>query len=227
MFCTNCGEKASGRFCAFCGTPIASTWQPDNGSDSGSHSVSCSTPASTSTAVADWHDECRYQVLIHFPEVRDLIAKHGPPAHKGLTSEDILKICDVFTKPLTGLPIPMSKLTSVIAPISARLGIQTGMSRKEFLPSPVGKMLVAAVCSLSRHGRPLKEVHQGEHGCVIEATLPQGLRALEGQITLSIERHPHGTLVDAKAQIPGQKYDWGVSRKCIDEIFDDLHVLLN
>lgn len=101
------------------------------------------------------------------------------------------------------------------------------MSRKEFLPSPVGKMLVAAVCSLSRRGRPLKEVHQGENGCVIEATLPQGLRALEGQITLSIERHPHGTLVDAKAQIPGQKYDWGVSRKCIDEIFDDLHVLLN
>ena len=120
-------------------------------------------------------------MLIHFPEVRDLIAKHGPPTHKGLTSEDILKICDVFTKPLTGLPIPMSKLTSVIAPIPLRLGIQTGMSRKEFLPSPVGKMLVAAVCSLSRHGRPLKEVHQAENGCVIEATLPQGLRALRAR----------------------------------------------
>ena len=105
MFCTNCGEKATGRFCAYCGTPIVSTWLPDNGSDLDSR------PASFSDTGSDWQDECRYQVLIHFPEVRDLIAKHGPPIHKGLTGEDILKICDVFTKPLTGLPIPMSKLT--------------------------------------------------------------------------------------------------------------------
>ncbi len=212
MFCTNCGEKATGRFCARCGTPVEthssiSMWASDDG--------------------ADWQDECRYQVLIHFPEVRDLIAKHGPPIHKGLTGEDILKICDAFTKPLTGLPIPMSKLTAVVVPIYVRMGLQTSTSRKEFLQAPVGKMLVAAVCSLSRRSRPLKEVHQGENGCVIEATLPPGLRALEGQIVLSIERQDRGTLVDATAKIPGQKFDWGVSKKCIDEIFDDLHVLLN
>jgi hypothetical protein len=208
MFCTNCGEKAAGRFCANCGSPIVSS---SPGADLG----------------ADWKDEYRYQVLIHFPEVRDLIAKHGPPAHKGLNGADILKICDAFTKPLTGLPIPMSKLTSVVVPIYVRLGIQTGASRKEFLPAPVGKMLVAAVCSLSRRERPLKEVHQGENGCVIEATLPQGLRALEGQLVLNIERQQHGTMVDATVKIPGQKYDWGVSRKCIEETFEDLHALLN
>jgi hypothetical protein len=213
MFCTNCGEKATGHYCARCGTPVKS-------------SSSISMWASDDDG-ADWQDECRYQVLIHFPEVRDLIAKHGPPIHKGLTGEDILKICDAFTKPLTGLPIPMSKLTAVVVPIYVRMGLQTSTSRKEFLQAPVGKMLVAAVCSLSRRSRPLKEVHQGENGCVIEATLPPGLRALEGQIVLSIERQDRGTLVDATAKIPGQKFDWGVSKKCIDEIFDDLHVLLN
>ena len=56
---------------------------------------------------------------------------------------------------------------------------------------------------------------------------PPGLRALEGQIALSIERQNHGTSVDATVKIPGQKFDWGVSKKCIDELFDDLHVLLN
>jgi hypothetical protein len=80
---------------------------------------------------------------------------------------------------------------------------------------------------LSRRGRPLKEVHQGENGCVIEASLPSGWRSYEGQIVLSIERQNPGTLVDVTAKIPGQKYDWGVSKKCIDEIFEDLDVLLN
>jgi hypothetical protein len=210
MFCTNCGEKAAGRFCANCGSPIVA-----------------SSPAARPDLGVDWKDECRYQVLIHFSEVRDLIAKHGPPTHKGLKGEDILKICDAFTKPLTGLPISVSKLTSVVVPIYARLGIQTIASRKEFLQAPVGKMLVAAVCSLSRRERPLKEVHQGENGCVIEATLPPGLRALEGQLVLNIERQQQGTMVDATVKIPGQKYDWGVSRKCIEETFDDLHALLN
>ena len=107
----------------------------------------------------------------------------------------------------------------------AELGLR--QLRTGHLQAPVGKMLVAAVCSLSRRGRPLKEVHQGDNGCVIEATLPPGLRALEGQIALSIERQNHGTSVDATVKIPGQKFDWGVSKKCIDELFDDLHVLLN
>jgi hypothetical protein len=209
MFCSNCGEKATDRFCAHCGSPMVSS-SFGTGSDDG----------------LDWKDECRYQVLLHFPEVRDLIARHVPPAVKGLTGDDVLKICDTFTRPLTGLPISISKLTAVVVPIYARLGIETVASRKEMLEAPVGKMLVAAVCSLSRRGRPLKQVHQGEDGCVIEATIPPGWRSYEGQVVLSIERQHPGTLVDATAKIPGQKYDWGVSKKCIDEIFEDLRVLL-
>jgi hypothetical protein len=211
MFCTNCGEKATGRFCAYCGSPV----------------VPCSPGAATTNDGLDWKDESRYQVLLHFPEVRDLIARNAPPAVKGLSGEDFLKICDTFSRPLTGLPISISKLTSVVVPIYARLGIQTGTTRKEVLDAPIGKMLVAAVCSLARRGRSLKEVHQGEDGCVIEASLPAGWRSFEGQIVLSIQRQHPGTLVDAAAKIPGQKYDWGVSKKCIDEIFEDLRVLLS
>lgn len=210
MFCTNCGEKATGRFCAHCGSPV----------------VPCSSGAGSNDGL-DWKDESRYQVLLHFPEVRDLIARHAPPAVKGLSGENFLKICDTFARPLTGLPISISKLTSVVVPIYASLGIQTSTTRKELLDAPIGKMLVAAVCSLAHRGRPLKEVHQGEDGCVIEASLPAGWRSYEGQIVLSIQRQHPGTLVDAAATIPGQKYDWGVSKKCIDEIFEDLPVLLN
>jgi hypothetical protein len=187
-------------------------------------------PASSGGAAEnglDWKDEHRYQVLLHFPEVRDLIAQHAPPAVKGLSGEDFVKICDTFARPLTGLPISISKLTSVVVPIYARLGIESSAMRKEVLNAPVGKMLVAAVCSLARRGRSLKEVHQGEDGCVIEALLPSSWRSYEGQVVLSIQRQHSGTLVDAAAKVPGQKYDWGVSKKCVDELFDDLRAPLN
>jgi hypothetical protein len=124
MFCTNCGEKATGRFCAYCGSPV----------------VPCSPGAATTNDGLDWKDESRYQVLLHFPEVRDLIARNAPPAVKGLSGEDFLKICDTFSRPLTGLPISISKLTSVAVPIYARLGIQTGTTRKEVLDAPIGNM---------------------------------------------------------------------------------------
>ncbi len=208
MYCSNCGEKTTGRFCAFCGSPVATV-----------------SPGAGSTDGLDWKHESRYQVLLHFPEVRDLIARNAPPSVKGLTGQDILKICDTFSRPLTGLPISISKLSSVVVPIYARLGIQTGAARKEVVDSPIGKTLVAALCSLSRRGRTLKDVHQGEDGCVIEATLPGGWRSYEGQIVLSIERQQKGTLVDAAVKIPGQKYDWGISKNCIEETFEDLRSL--
>jgi hypothetical protein len=58
--------------------------------------------------------------------------KHGPPGHEGLTGRDILKMCDAFTKPLTGIPIPMSKLTSVVVPIytpNLTPDMETGIGR--------------------------------------------------------------------------------------------------
>ena len=113
MFCSNCGEKATGRFCAYCGSPVA-----------------LASSGLESTDGLDWKDECRYQVLLHFPEVRDLIAQATPPAAKGLTGEDFLKICETFARPLTGLPISPSKLSSVVVPIYARLGIESAATRK-------------------------------------------------------------------------------------------------
>ena len=207
MYCSHCGEQTTGRFCAQCGSPLVS-----------------SLAGAGSTDGLDWKEECRYQVLLHFPEVRDLIARHAPPADGGLNGQDLLQICDAFSGSLTGLPISISKLTTVVVPIYAKLGIQSSTTRTEVLEAPIGKVLVAALCSLARRGRSLKQVHQGEDGCVIEASLPAGWRSYEGQIALSIERRHPGTLVDGVAKIPGQKYDWGVSKKCLDEIFDDMRV---
>lgn len=68
-------------------------------------------------------------------------------------------------------PIPIRsvsllKLSRVVVPIYARLGMWTGKRRSEVLSSPIGKVVVASVCSLARHGRSLQRVHQGEDRCV-------------------------------------------------------------
>ena len=112
----------------------------------------------------DWADEVRYSVLLHFPEVRYDIARHAAQARKGLSGEQFLKGCDVAFVPLTG--VSLSTVASIVVPIYSRIGIRTGKKRNELVGRPTGKVLVAAICSLARYGRALKQVHQGEDGCV-------------------------------------------------------------
>jgi hypothetical protein len=64
MYCSQCGAKASGEFCSRCGARLTA-------------------PLAEPIVPQDWLDECRYQVLLHFLEVRDLIARHAAQALRG------------------------------------------------------------------------------------------------------------------------------------------------
>src|SRR5208283_4713637 len=88
MYCTNCGLKQSGNFCAGCGTRLSS---PD--------------VAVAALPAGDWRDEVRYAVLLYFPEVRDQLAK-VKPGKKKMTGEEWLELCDQAFKPLMhGVPL--------------------------------------------------------------------------------------------------------------------------
>ena len=113
-----------------------------------------------------------------------------------------------------------------MVPIYSRLGIRTGKSRSAVVAAPVGKGLVAAVCSLARYGRSLKRVHQGEDGCVLEAVLPSDIWSWEGEVVVSVRRDRAGTQVEAATKIQGQLFDWGKSRRCLDQLFEDVESLL-
>jgi hypothetical protein len=204
MYCSQCGEKASGSFCSSCGARLS---PPDTG------------PVSP----RDWEEEGRYQVLLHFPEVRALLAQHAAQSRKGISGEQFLEFCDMAFVPLVG--VSLSTVASLVVPIYSRLGIRTGKSRREVLPAPIGKTLVGALCSLARHGRPLKQVHQGEDGCVLEAVLPSDLWSWEGELVVAVQRDRAGTQVEAATKIPGQLFDWGKSKKCLNQLFEDLAAL--
>jgi hypothetical protein len=204
MYCSNCGAKAEGKFCAECGSRIAS-------------------PPTEATRTDGWDDEVRYSVLLNFGEVRDHIARHSAQSRDAFSGEDFLDLCDMAFKPLIGFNA--NKMGRLLAPVYDKLGLRTERSRTEVVRRPVGRTLVAAICSLARHGRTIKQVHQGDDGCVLEAVMPPGFRALKGEMVISIARSAEGTRVEAAAKIPGQVYDWGKTDKCLDELMDDVRRL--
>ncbi len=203
MYCTNCGLKQSGNFCAGCGTRLSSA----------------------EVAVAplpawDWRDEVRYAVLLYFPEVRDQLAK-VKPGKKKMTGEEWLGLCEQAFKPMMH-GVPLKTVAVLGAAINTKLGIKTGKSRSAMLDEPTGQVMVDVLCSLAKQPWPLAEVHQGESGCVFEAALPSDLWSLEGRVVVTVERTGANTRVEAATNIPGQLYDWGKSKRCLDQLFGDL-----
>jgi hypothetical protein len=163
--------------------------------------------------------------LLRIPEVRDLISRHAARSRKGLSGEAFLELCEKVYSPIPG--VSLSKLSAVIAPLYDRMGIHTGKTRTEMLAVPVGRALVAVLCSLAQHGWTLKDVHQAEDGCGLEAVLPSDFRSFDGDIIVSVRTHGNGTQVEAATRIPGQWFDWGKSQQCLNQLFADLHELVS
>lgn len=207
MFCCQCGTRAEGNFCSACGARLP-----------GAAPLPEAMPE-------DWSDEIRYERLMLRPEVRDLIARHAASAIKRMTGEEFLGHCDKVLKSLPG-GASLATVASVVQPVYARLGIRTGKRRTEVVARPPGKALVAVLCSLARRGRTLREVRQAQDGCVLQASLPSDLFSFEGDLLITIRRHEGGTLVEAAATVKGQLFDWGKSRRCLNELFEDLGTVL-
>jgi hypothetical protein len=162
----------------------------------------------------------RYAVLLYFPEVRDQLAR-VKPGRKKMTGEEWLGLCEQAFKPMMH-GIPLKTVATISAAINTKLGIKTGKSRTAKLDEPTGQVMVDVLCALAKQPWPLTEVHQGESGCVFEASLPSDLWSLEGQVVVTVERTDAKTRVEAATNIPGQLYDWGKSKRCLDQLFGDL-----
>lgn len=204
MYCSQCGCKADGNFCFQCGAPLNGAARPSDGP-------------------IDWSETANYEDLLRVREVRDLIAQHASMAKKRMDVEEFLSICDNAFSPIKGLS--SKTVTGIVQPMLSAMGVKTGKTRSQVFPRPVGRIIVAALCSLARHGRPLRQVNQGHDGCVIEATLPSDVYSCAATVVVSISRTGGGTLVEAAATVPGQLYDWGKSKRCLNELFNDLEAV--
>ncbi|MGH7493487.1 MAG: zinc ribbon domain-containing protein [bacterium] len=205
MFCHQCGVEAQGAYCSHCGAKLITTAQGHE------------------PLPQDWANEVRYDVLLRRPEVRDLIARHASQSQKRMSADDFLELCDKAFIPLAG--VSLAKIGAIVQPIYAALGIKTGKTRKELFSKPVGKVLVAAISSLARHGQPLNKVEQGQDGCLLKAGIPSDMWSFAGDFLITVERREQGPSVEAVTVIKGQLYDWGKSKRILTELFNDIRDL--
>lgn len=219
MYCSECGQKASGKFCSHCGHRLqveakTETPTPIRLLDETPMRDSEESVASTT----DWEQEVRYEALLNVPRVRDTINRHATMSRTPLSGEDFLKLCDKVMP----MGVPLDKVASLVQPLYARLGIQTGKQRAGQVRAPIGRVMVRMLCSLARNGQTLRLVTQADDGCCFEAVLPSDMFALEGNLIVGVRRAEGATEITAATKIPGQFFDWGKSNRCLETLFADL-----
>lgn len=137
-----------------------------------------------------------------------------------MSGEDFLALCDKVFKPIPG--VTLSKIGAIAQPVFADLGVKTGKTRTERFLIPPGKVIVATLCSLARHGQSLHHVEQGQDGCFLRAGLPSDLFSFAGDLLVTIQRQDQGTTVEAATAIKGQLYDWGKSKRILNALFEEI-----
>lgn len=243
MYCSNCGAEAEGNYCWNCGNPLQ---RPGSGSPTtrpagasgpdGDGPPPLSPPsgvapppfpqniASAPRPAESWHDEYRYDVLLHFEEVRRKIAAAsarmtGP----GLSAEQFLKLSDIAMKPLTG--VSMSTVGSIAPALYARMGLKTGKTKSQHLPGRIGQVIVAGLCALALRSQELVAVEQGSDGCVLTAKIPSDFFSWEGKMVVTFARaagERNSVEVGASTVIGGQLYDWGKQERYLKTFFENL-----
>jgi hypothetical protein len=209
MFCSECGVKAAGKFCSACGARL---FAGEGG------------PAPSIELPIDWSDVIDYETLLQIPSVRDRIARAAAQSKKSMTGEEYLDLYGKALGKLSGLPIslPMASIARFAQSTYAKLGVKTGKERSRHFAIPPGTMLVSVLCSLARDGRTLRSAQQLADGCLLVASLPSSLLALEGDLIVGVTRAPGGSQVEARTDIPGQMFDWGKSTRCLDALLTEL-----
>lgn len=213
MFCSNCGVKASGNFCASCGHKLQ---QPESRPPVPTDEVlePIFDADSLLMAEGEWAHEVRYKVLIRHPDVRDLLVMAGNRAKAGMTGEEFLK---KFESVVPGLSI-----TAAVAQPLSQWGVNTGKSVAQRFEMPVGRVIVGVLCGLTEGSSKIRNVHQLDNGCRIEASIPSDIWSFEGVLFVHVERQGPATLLEASTKIPGQFFDCGKSQRFLDHLLGNI-----
>ena len=230
MFCSNCGAEATGNFCWRCGTALAGApapgpappGRPAAPPPSGPPQPGPPPPPSAARTDEEWAHETRYEALVAIPEVRERIARNADLAETRMTGEEFLALADKIGGKAGLLPVPVAPVAELVQPIYEDLGVQTGKKRAERVPWPVGRVLVAVLCSLARRDMDIRSVRQADDGCVVEAEIPSDVRSFGGTLVVTVGAANGATDVEAATKIGGQLFDWGKSARCLRELYADI-----
>jgi hypothetical protein len=139
-----------------------------------------------------------------------------------MTAEQFMEAAEKVVGALTSVPLPPVPMLELSQEINTKLGVRTGKQRSEQLALPVGRVIVAVLCSLARQGIAISTVHQAADGLVIEAVTPSGPASFAGTMLTTVTRDGAGSRVDAAVTIHGQLIDYGKSKRFLRSLFEDI-----
>lgn len=210
MYCSECGAKGGGKFCWSCGHRLdRSVVVVDDAGEQ------------RDELVGDWSEVADCQALLAYREVRERLARAAAESSAGMTGEQFLELCEKALVPLTTVKIPYAALAKFIQPLYAKMGVKTGKQRREFVPQPIGRAIVAVLGFLARNGQKVREARTVEGTTIIEAELPSDIFALAGSMTIVVRPELGGAWIEASTNIPGQTIDWGKSTRRLEALFSD------
>lgn len=230
MFCVHCGADGAETFCATCGrrqraeTQIPPERAPGQKEqrDFGSGSNDSDSELSKHRQPECWIRSLQYHVVLASPEPRERISAASRKATKGVTGDDLLAVFDAVSP----IGISLGKLTHAILPLYDKIGIKIDRESQALFDAPPGRVILAVLCTLATKSLAIADVHQDSNRCSLSADLPWGLMTNPGKVhVLIMEDGPH-VRVSLAVRISGQWYDFGKSKRLIDELFqliqDDL-----
>jgi len=102
------------------------------------------------------------------------------------------------------------------------MGVKTGKDAKNGYATSYERVLAAILCSLSSRNQTLVAVHEGTDGCVVQAEIPSSMTTWKGKLLMTLERKAEGTLVSSSVVFEGQSSDWGLSKRALDDLHQDI-----
>jgi len=219
MFCTQCGQKFddSDRFCGGCGSPrTGANTAPD------SAPAPSPVPHEDIDPTLDWRNSMRIREIANHPDVRARIVRVSGAVPTGMTADQFFAAAKPLMAAAGAGGVPLKALADVTVPLYARMGLKSSQELTQGFRNTFGETLAAALCSFASRSQKLVDMSEATNGCVINVKMPSSILSWEGNMIVSLERHPDGTMVRATLTIPGQAFDWGRSKRVLQDLMDDV-----
>jgi hypothetical protein len=166
---------------------------------------------------SSWFHEHRVEVLLLNELVRSRIARYTNSSKPGGVLNEIER---AFSSGRDGFLFGVALTGSVLLQRASRM--HPGQKRTEEVSWPVGRAIVAVLCSLAIRNQELAEVTQVNDGCTLAAKISLSSFSIPGFLVVGIHGDENGSLIEAETQIPSGIIPWMKSKRILETLHDDI-----